>query len=307
MGWVYLGIAGLLEIAWAVALKKADGFTQLWPSVVAVVLMIASFFFLAQAVRTIPLGTGYAIASSDGVARCVITNGTVIAPYGHWLCDNSLGYSLASYPAGNGTTATGDATYTGDIPDNAGIALFNPSVAVDFTLGNRIDAVGSTSEANTLYKEGTGYPALTPFSIDYSFYRNLSTSDIATPVFYKNRIYVSTGQDPEHGEGVGHFLCMDATKTGDITKSGMIWEYKGIHRTISTCSIDPNTGLLFIGDFSGFVHCLDADELEGCRAHSREVRLIRRDEDVDVVRRANQSVMRHRITVDHQEAHPMAP
>ncbi len=52
---------------------------------------------------------------------------------------NSVGYSLASYPATETTTATGDATYTTDIPDNA----------------------GSTAETNTLYKEGTGYPALT--------------------------------------------------------------------------------------------------------------------------------------------------
>ncbi len=117
-------------------------------------------------------GTGYAVAASNGVARCVIPNGTVIPNKGHYLCNNSVGYSLASYPAGNGTTATGDATYTTDIPDNAGIAIFNTSVAVDFILANRIDAVGSTSEANTLYKEGTGYPALTPFSIDYSFYRD---------------------------------------------------------------------------------------------------------------------------------------
>ena len=117
-------------------------------------------------------GTGYAVAASDGVARCVIPNGTVIPNRGHYLCTNSVGYSLASYPAGNGTTATADATYTTDIPDNAGIAIFNTSVAVDFTLANRLDAVGSTSEANTLYKEGTGYPALTPFSIDYSFYRD---------------------------------------------------------------------------------------------------------------------------------------
>lgn len=117
-------------------------------------------------------GTGYAVAASNGVARCVIPNGTVIPNKGHYLCVNSVGYSLASYPAGNGTTATGDATYTTDIPDNAGIAIFNTSIPADFTLANRFDAVGSTSEANTLYKEGTGYPALTPFSIDYSFYRD---------------------------------------------------------------------------------------------------------------------------------------
>ena len=81
----------------------------------------------------------------------------------------------------------------------------------------------------------------------------------ATPVFYKNRIYVATGQDPEHGEGVGRLVCLDATKTGDISRSGVIWDYKGIHRSISSVSIDPATSLLFIGDFSGFVHCLDAE------------------------------------------------
>ena len=117
-------------------------------------------------------GTGYAVAASDGVARCVIPNGTVIPNRGHYLCVNSVGYSLASHPAGNGTTATGDATYTTDIPDNAGIAIFNTSIPANFTLANRLDAVGSTTEANTLYKEGTGYPALVPFSIDYSFYRD---------------------------------------------------------------------------------------------------------------------------------------
>jgi outer membrane protein assembly factor BamB len=81
----------------------------------------------------------------------------------------------------------------------------------------------------------------------------------STPVFYKDRVYVATGQDPEHGEGVGRLICADATKTGDITKTGVIWDFKGINRSISTVSIDPETSLLFIGDFSGFVHCLDAE------------------------------------------------
>jgi len=118
-------------------------------------------------------GSGYGIAASDGVTRCSIPNGTVIPNKGHYLCVNSAGYSLASYPAGNGTTATGDATYTADIPDNAGIALFNNNTGgASYSLANRLDAVGSTSEANTLYKEGTGYPALVPFSINYSFYRD---------------------------------------------------------------------------------------------------------------------------------------
>jgi outer membrane protein assembly factor BamB len=80
---------------------------------------------------------------------------------------------------------------------------------------------------------------------------------IATPVLYNNRVYVATGQDPEHGEGVGLLHCIDATKTGDITKGGAIWTYDKIHRSISTVAI--HNGLLFVGDFSGFVHCLDAE------------------------------------------------
>ncbi|MGV3579172.1 MAG: IPTL-CTERM sorting domain-containing protein [Brevundimonas sp.] len=110
-------------------------------------------------------GAGWAVAASDGVARCVIPNGTVIPTAGSYLCTNSTGYSLSGM-------ATGNATYTTDIPDNAGIALFDTSIGANFSVGTRLDAVGSTSEANVLYKEGAGYPALTPFSIDYGFYRD---------------------------------------------------------------------------------------------------------------------------------------
>jgi outer membrane protein assembly factor BamB len=85
---------------------------------------------------------------------------------------------------------------------------------------------------------------------------------ISTPVFYKNRVYVAIGQDPEHGEGVGNLVCIDATKEGDITQTGVIWSYHGIHRSMSTVSIDPETGLLFAADYSGYIHCLDADSGE---------------------------------------------
>ena len=118
-------------------------------------------------------GTGYGIAASDGVTRCTIPNGTRLSRGRAFLCVNSAGYSLAAYPSTQTTTATGDATYTADIPDNAGIALFNNNTGgANYSLANRIDAVGSTAETNTLYKEGTGYPALTPFSIEYSFVRD---------------------------------------------------------------------------------------------------------------------------------------
>ena len=124
-------------------------------------------------VATADGSAGYAIAASDGVVRCTIPNGTVIPNRGHYLCVNSAGYSLASHPAGNGTTATGDATYTTNIPNNVGIALFNTATPANFSTGTRLDAVGSTAEANALYKEGAGYPATTQFLIDHAFYRDL--------------------------------------------------------------------------------------------------------------------------------------
>ncbi len=120
--------------------------------------------------------SGYAVAASDGVARFVIPNGTIIPARGHFLGVNSLNYSLSNYPAGSGFTANGDATYTVNIPDNAGIALFRTSNPVNFNFANRLDAVGATSVANALFREGAGLPVLVAFSIDYSWYRNIPTS-----------------------------------------------------------------------------------------------------------------------------------
>ena len=82
---------------------------------------------------------------------------------------------------------------------------------------------------------------------------------ISTPVFYKDRVYVAIGQDPEHGEGKGMLSCIDASGKGDISQSGAVWTYDKIHRTISTASIDPETDLLFLCDYSGFLYCLDAN------------------------------------------------
>jgi outer membrane protein assembly factor BamB len=79
---------------------------------------------------------------------------------------------------------------------------------------------------------------------------------IGTPVIYEDKVYIANGQDPEHGEGVGHMYAIDATKRGDITKTGLVWHYDKIRRSISTAAI--YNGLVFIPDFSGFLHCLDA-------------------------------------------------
>ena len=78
---------------------------------------------------------------------------------------------------------------------------------------------------------------------------------ISTPVFYDNVVYIANGQDPEHGEGVGHLYAIDPTKRGDITETGRIWHYDKIRRSISTGSV--YNGILFYSDFSGFLHALD--------------------------------------------------
>ena len=138
---------------------------------------------------------------------------------------------------------------------------------------------------------------------------------IGTPVFYDGNVYAGVGEDPEHGEGVGHFYCIDPTQRGDVsielavdakgkemphrrlqavdTKKGekaipnpnsaVVWHYDAVdrehyedkklipvngkyefvetmHRTIGSAAIKDD--LLFISDFAGLVHCLDAKKVE---------------------------------------------
>jgi hypothetical protein len=128
---------------------------------------------------------------------------------------------------------------------------------------------------------------------------------IGTPVFYDGHVYCAVGEDPEHGEGVGHLYCLDPTKRGDISlelavdangkelaprrlqavdvkkgeqaipnpNSAVVWHYNAVdsdgdgklefeetmHRTIGSVAIKDD--LLFIADFSGLVHCVDAKKL----------------------------------------------
>ena len=72
MAWMLLIVAGLLEICWAIGLKYSEGFTKLWPSVGTVLAMVASFVFLSQALKTIPVGTGYAVWTGIGAAGTAI-------------------------------------------------------------------------------------------------------------------------------------------------------------------------------------------------------------------------------------------
>jgi outer membrane protein assembly factor BamB len=137
--------------------------------------------------------------------------------------------------------------------------------------------------------------------------RGTKNDIISTPVLYKERVYFATGQDPEHGEGVGILWCIDPTKRGDISESivvnradpntpiphkriqscveaegdvekpnpnsGVVWKYmqydndgngeidefmETFHRSISTVAIKDD--LLFVPDFSGLFHCVDAND-----------------------------------------------
>ncbi len=88
---------------------------------------------------------------------------------------------------------------------------------------------------------------------------------IATPVFHDGRVYLPIGQDPAHGNGIGLLHCIDATKTGDVTKTGAIWTYDGIQRSISTVAVAD--GLVYAPDITGELHCLDAGTGKVCWKH----------------------------------------
>ena len=66
MAWIILFIAGILEVVWAFAMKQSEGFTRLWPSVLTLVAMGISFALLSWSMRTLPLGTAYAVWTGIG-------------------------------------------------------------------------------------------------------------------------------------------------------------------------------------------------------------------------------------------------
>lgn len=88
--------------------------------------------------------------------------------------------------------------------------------------------------------------------------RGTKNAIIATPVIDDNKVYLCVGQDPEHGEGPGHLYSIDATKRGDITKSGLVWHVGGDDFQRSMSSVAVADGLVYAADLSGFLYCLDA-------------------------------------------------
>ncbi|MER7412262.1 MULTISPECIES: quaternary ammonium compound efflux SMR transporter SugE [Streptomyces] len=72
MAWILLVVAGLIEVAWSIGMKYTDGFTRLWPSVFTLIGIAASMALLAQATRTLPIGTAYGVWVGIGAAGAAI-------------------------------------------------------------------------------------------------------------------------------------------------------------------------------------------------------------------------------------------
>jgi len=184
---------------------------------------------LAHTVNSIDgSSSGYALVGSSNAVindnlpatRFVIPNGTIIPARGHFLATNSNGYSLTNYPGGNGTTASGDITYTVQIPDNVGLALFGTSLPFNYNLANRIDAVGSDAENNTLYREGIGYPAIPSTALEGSFFRRLPggctgslSGNCATVALLTTTLGPSSSYPQDTGNNFDDFLYGDVGAT----------------------------------------------------------------------------------------------
>lgn len=72
MAWLILVIAGLFEVVWAFSMKQSEGFTRLWPTVVTMTAMLASFGLLAWSMRSLPLGTAYTVWTGIGAVGAFI-------------------------------------------------------------------------------------------------------------------------------------------------------------------------------------------------------------------------------------------
>lgn len=72
MAWVYLTIAGVLEVVWAFSMKQSEGFSRLLPSIITIVTMIFSFWLLSLSMKTLPLGTAYTIWTGIGAVGAFV-------------------------------------------------------------------------------------------------------------------------------------------------------------------------------------------------------------------------------------------
>ncbi len=84
MEWIYLIVAGLFETGWAIGLKYTEGFSRPWPSLWTITAMTASFYYLSQALKALPVGTGYAVWTGIGAVGTALLGillfGETVAP-----------------------------------------------------------------------------------------------------------------------------------------------------------------------------------------------------------------------------------
>lgn len=78
MAWIYLTIAGIFEVVWAIGLKYTEGFTRLWPSLLTVLAMVISFGLLAHALKSLPIGTAYAVWTGIGAVGTALVGMLVL-------------------------------------------------------------------------------------------------------------------------------------------------------------------------------------------------------------------------------------
>ena len=78
MAWLYLLVAGLLEVVWAYLMKRSDGFTQLWPSIGTLVFMGLSFGLLSLSMKSLPLGTAYMVWTGIGAVGAFVVGAAVL-------------------------------------------------------------------------------------------------------------------------------------------------------------------------------------------------------------------------------------
>lgn len=176
--------------------------------------------------------SGWAAATADGQALFVIPNGTVIPPRAHYLGANAGGgngdvessYSLGGYAAqdDNFIERSGPPPPTpgewwnsinqisietsSEIPDNTGLALFNTSDPANWTLANRLDAVGFTSTGDALYREGTGLTPIAAVDGEHSFVR---------------KAVAATGAPQDSGDNAEDFLLI-STDAGAYGRTGAV-------------------------------------------------------------------------------------
>jgi len=95
MNWILLLVAGLFEIGWAIGLKYTEGFTRLWPTVWTIASMAVSLLLLGLALKTIPIGTGYAVWTGIGAAGTAILGIILFAEPATALRLGSIGLIVA--------------------------------------------------------------------------------------------------------------------------------------------------------------------------------------------------------------------